>query len=90
MICIHELPGWPRFTWDSEALAAPLAAVRHEQGKHLGRMQALGFGLSFGILFIKTLPVVKGLLDGFNQIRVDPIGFGRKPKELVRLDWDSV
>jgi Fic family protein len=45
MTFIHELPGWPKFTWDSEALAGPLAAVRHKQGKHLGRMQALGFDL---------------------------------------------
>jgi len=45
MISVYDLPGWPAFTWDSEALAGPLAAVRYEQGKHLGRMQALGFDL---------------------------------------------
>jgi Fic family protein len=45
MTYIHELPGWPELTWDSEALAGPLGAVRHKQGKHLGRMQALGFDL---------------------------------------------
>jgi Fic family protein len=45
MTYIHELPGWPEFRWDSEALAGPLAAVRHKQGKHLGKMQALGFNL---------------------------------------------
>ena len=45
MTYIHELPGWPEFTWDSEALAGPLGAVRHKQGKHLGSMQALGFDL---------------------------------------------
>ena len=39
---IHEKLGWPRFSWDSDALAAPLAAVRHKQGKHLGKMEALG------------------------------------------------
>jgi Fic family protein len=42
---IHELPRWPEFTWDSEALAGPLAAVRHKQGRHLGKMEALGFDL---------------------------------------------
>ena len=42
---IHELTGWPEFTWDSHALAGALAAVRHKQGKHLGRMEALGFDL---------------------------------------------
>ncbi len=42
---IHERPGWPRLTWDAEALAEPLAGVRHKQGKLLGRMEALGFEL---------------------------------------------
>jgi len=41
---IHELPDWPRFTWDSELLAEPLASVRHQQGRLSGRMDALGFG----------------------------------------------
>ena len=45
MTFIHEKPGWPQFSWDSEALSAPLAAVRHKQGKHLGKMEALGFDL---------------------------------------------
>ncbi len=42
---IHQLPAWPRFHWNQEALAAPLAAVRHKQGRLLGRMEALGFSL---------------------------------------------
>ena len=42
---IHELPDWPRFHWDQEALAAPLAAIRHRQGRLLGRMEGLGFSL---------------------------------------------
>ena len=45
MTYIHERPGWPQFTWDCEALAGTLANVRHKQGKHLGKMQALGFDL---------------------------------------------
>lgn len=45
MAYIHELTDWPNFTWNLEALAAPLAEVRHKQGLHLGRMQALGFDL---------------------------------------------
>ena len=40
---IHELSDWPRFTWNHEALAAPLAAARHRQGRLLGQMEALGF-----------------------------------------------
>ena len=45
MTYIHERPGWPDFTWDSEAMARALAAVRHKQGKHLGKMEALDFEL---------------------------------------------
>ena len=42
---IHELPSWPRFDWNRERLAEPLAAVRHRQGRLLGHMEALGFDL---------------------------------------------
>jgi len=42
---VHELPGWPALHWSSEALARPLASVRHAQGRHLGRMEGLGFDL---------------------------------------------
>lgn len=42
---IHETPEWPHLTWDAEALAGVLAAVRHRQGRLLGRMEGLGFEL---------------------------------------------
>jgi Fic family protein len=42
---IHELEGWPRFRWSQERLADQLAAVRHRQGRLIGRMEALGFTL---------------------------------------------
>jgi Fic family protein len=42
---IHELPDWPHFTWSHEALARLLADVRHRQGRLIGRMEGLGFGL---------------------------------------------
>ncbi len=45
MTYIHELPDWPNFTWETSALARPLAAVRHRQGRLLGRMEALGLVL---------------------------------------------
>ena len=40
---IHQLAAWPNFRWDGTRLAAPLAAVRHTQGRLIGRMEALGF-----------------------------------------------
>ncbi len=45
MSYIHELPKWPELTWDIQVIAKALAAVRHKQGKHLGRMEAMGFDL---------------------------------------------
>ena len=45
MTYIHEQADWPNLTWDDSALAQPLAAVRHRQGRLIGRMEALGFAL---------------------------------------------
>jgi Fic family protein len=45
MTFIHKKPGWPQFSWDNDTLTATLAAVRHKQGRHLGKMEALGFDL---------------------------------------------
>jgi len=60
MVYIHERPGWPDFTWDSVALAGVLAALRHKQGRHLGRMEALGFELrTQASLTVLTAEVVK-------------------------------
>jgi Fic family protein len=42
---IYDLPEWPAFRWSEAALSRPLAAVRHRQGRLLGRMEALGFDL---------------------------------------------
>ena len=57
---IHQLPDWPGFHWDQEALQAPLAAARHKQGRLLGRMETLGFSLRREAeLDTLTLDVVK-------------------------------
>lgn len=42
---IHNQRDWPQFHWNRERLAERLAVVRHEQGRFLGRMEALGFKL---------------------------------------------
>ena len=39
---IHEKPSWPDFSWDAEALASQLAAVRYCQGHLYGRMEGIG------------------------------------------------
>src|SRR5258708_39829140 len=60
MAFIHERPGWPALRWDSEGLAAPLADVRHKQGRLLGKMEALGFDLrTEASLSVLTSDVVK-------------------------------
>jgi Fic family protein len=42
---IHNLTDWPDLHWSDEKLAQRLAAVRHRQGRLIGRMEALGFPL---------------------------------------------
>lgn len=42
---IHEQRDWPEFTLDSARLTPALSACRHQQGRLLGQMEALGFQL---------------------------------------------
>jgi Fic family protein len=57
---IWERADWPRFTWDSDRIMAKLAAVRHGQGRVLGRMERLGFRLrEEALLRTLTQDVVK-------------------------------
>ncbi len=52
--------GWPDLTWDDGSLAVPLARVRHQQGRLLGKMEALGFDLrAEASLTVLTSEVVK-------------------------------
>jgi len=60
MIYIHELDGWPGFTWSDPFIGNRLAAVRHRQGRLIGRMEALGFDLrAEAVLRTLTEDVVK-------------------------------
>src|ERR1039457_5778829 len=57
---IHGVPDWPRFHWNRERLVAPLAAVRHQQGRLFGRMEGFGFHLrQEAILQTLTTDVLK-------------------------------
>ena len=42
---MHQQPDWPDFHWRQEQLVDQLGAVRHRQGRLVGRMEALGFDL---------------------------------------------
>src|SRR5947208_3413459 len=72
---IHQKDDWPKFHWDQESLTGPLAAVRHRQGRLLGRMDGLGFRLrEEAVLSTLTQDVLKSseiegeILDG-DQVR---------------------
>ncbi len=57
---IHEREDWPRFSWNQERLAGRLTAVRHRQGRLIGRMETLGFPLrAEAVLHTLTLDVLK-------------------------------
>ena len=42
---IHQQPDWPNLRWRDADLLGLLAAVRHQQGRLLGRVEALGFAV---------------------------------------------
>ncbi len=57
---IHQLPDWPKFHWNAETLAEPLATVRLRQGRLIGRMESLGFPQrDEAVLQALTLDVLK-------------------------------
>lgn len=60
MTYIHERDDWPAFRWSDERLVARLAAVRHRQGRLIGRMGALGSAMrSEAVLVTLTEDVLK-------------------------------
>lgn len=44
-MCLWQKSGWPSLTWDERSLTKQLAMVSREQGRLLGKMEALGFEL---------------------------------------------
>jgi len=57
---MHERQDCPELHWNNETLAEVLADVRHRQGRLLGQMEALGFGLrEEAVLRTLTEDVVK-------------------------------
>ncbi|WP_235324682.1 Fic family protein [Pedobacter lusitanus] len=42
---IYQRLGWPQFTWDDSKITPLLTNARHNQGRMLSKMEALGFGL---------------------------------------------
>jgi Fic family protein len=57
---IYEQPDWPNFTWNKEEILNLLSTVGHRQGRLIGRMESLGFGLqSEASLESMTLEILK-------------------------------
>lgn len=42
---IYQYPDWPHFIWDEKGIQALVGEVRHQQGKIIGQMNALGFSV---------------------------------------------
>ena len=84
---LWEKAAWPACTWDERSLARLLAHVSKEQGRLLGKMEALGFDLrSEAHLRTLTEDVVKSSeIEGEtlapDQVRSSiarRLGFGRR------------
>ena len=56
---IYGRPDWPKLRWNQKLLEAPLAAVRHRQGRLLGRMESLGLLRKETVRETLTLDVLK-------------------------------
>jgi Fic family protein len=71
---IHQLKGWPHFTWNTEAILGRLGEVRHRQGRILGLMSAAGFKLQeTAVLDTLTLDVTKSSEIEGEKLNIDQV-----------------
>lgn len=57
---IYQKNDWPNFTWDNDSLLPLVSKVRNQQGKLVGKMEALGFSFKTeALLETLTLDVLK-------------------------------
>jgi Fic family protein len=69
--CIHELIGWPGFTWDAKTLAPLLSGVRLRQGLLLGKMRGYGFASQWtATLKVRTEETIKS--SAIEGVVLDP------------------
>jgi Fic family protein len=72
---VYQRHDWPKFYWDQDGLSNLLAAVRHRQGRLIGRMEGLGFRLrEEAVLSTLTQDVLKsseieGQILDIDQVR---------------------
>ena len=68
---IHELRDWPRFTWDSKALAPLLSEVRLHQGLLVGKMRGYGLASRWrATLQVLTEETIKS--SAIEGVKLDP------------------
>ena len=82
---IHELVGWPTFTWDSKTLAPLLSEVRLHQGLLLGKMR--GYGLTSrwtATLNVLTEETIKS--SAIEGVALDPENVRSSLARRLRLD----
>src|SRR5579859_3793687 len=84
---IYDQPGWPRFQWSRKRLAERLTAVRHQQGRLVGRMEALGFNLrQEAILETLTADVLKSSEIEGEKLNIEQV----RSSVARRLGLDTV
>jgi Fic family protein len=72
---IYQKKDWPHFRWNASTISELLGAVRHQQGRLVGRMESLGFSLrEEAVLKTLTLDVLKtseieGQILNVDQVR---------------------
>ena len=80
IVYIHQRDDWPWFHWDQDGLAIQLAAVRHRQGRFIGRMEAIGFQLcEEAVLSTLTQDVLKS-----SEIEGDVLDIDQVRSSLAR------
>ena len=76
----HEIKDWPRFHWNAERIADPLASARHRQGRLIGRMEGLGFDLQQeAVLHTLTADVLKS-----SEIEGEKLDAGQVRSSIAR------
>lgn len=82
---IHELLGWPTFTWDSRTLAPLLSGVRLRQGLLLGKMRGYGFTSRWtATLNVLTEETIKS--SAIEGVVLDPENVRSSFARRLRLD----
>jgi Fic family protein len=82
---IHELIGWPAFTWDAKALAPLLSGVRLRQGLLLGQMRGYGFTSRWtATLNVLTEETIKS--SAIEGVLLDPENVRSSLARRLRLD----